>query len=68
MAKVKVDNSQRRFVAAKLQERWGLSRSEAMDQAERLLTAALESNRQSPNRRPYLAADARRSVLSALCS
>ncbi len=68
MAKVKLENSQRRLVAAKLQERWGLTREEAREQADKLLAAAIESNRQPPKRRPYLAGDRRWSALSALCS
>lgn len=67
MAKVKLENSRRRFVAAKLQERWGLKRSEALGQADRLLAAALESNRQTPKRRPYFAGDRRASAMSACC-
>lgn len=67
MAKVKVQISQRRFVAAKLQERWGLTRSEALEQAERLLAAALESNRQEPQRKQYFPTASRRYAMSACC-
>lgn len=67
MAKVKPEDSRRRFVAAKLQERWGLTRAEALECADRLLAAALESNREAPKGRAYFPTGSRRSAMSACC-